>query len=186
MWGEAGWSVRVYRSYGLTFGGIREVLSLLKINAVVAVALDALKSAIAGVVDRAAIVTSHGTICRGERDNHAISVFVQKRAGKVNLFINDSEASNYDKHCLDDEKVKVCIIASRVKRQVSYETTCNAFAIEDCRAFQDDPELLDKLETLDGNLPPSMMTLVGGERAKEKALEYQILLIESVIKKGRF
>lgn len=178
LWRYIGWSTDVYTSQGLTWEGIEEVLRILKIQATVAESFDVLKHAISQVKDKAAIITSHGAIKYGTVDNHAVSLFVQKVGDETRLFINDSGGVDYNSCYLNGDRVRLFV--SKVKRQGRYEVTCNAFAIYDCIAFQGDPNLLEKIAALDGDLPPAMRALDTVEKARSKALEYQILLIEKV------
>ena len=77
----------------------------------------------------------------------------------------------------------MCI--SQLRRQKEAEPTCNVFAIEDCVAFQRDPDLMPKVRAGKGlTLPPAMMTFVSQGSAIEKAIEHQLLVMNPVPKDG--
>jgi hypothetical protein len=184
-----------YATYGITFEGIREVLRLLKIRAIVATSVEMLKEAFSSITDQGAIVTDSGFLSRsfdytdtGEEietikgNNHAISVFVDK-PNKM-IFINDSEANSYQSAFIRTTYgLDMSIISTKVRRQAVGDYTCNAFAINDCITFQNTPDLLNQMHQLapTKRLPAQMITLDSTETARARALEFQALLIDIVV-----
>lgn len=84
---------------------------------------------------------------------------------------------------------------SCVTRQPPHEVTCNAFAIGDCIAFHKNPHLLEEICKLNqvGDvdspikaLPASMMTLEKVQNARQRALDYQVMIIEHHLQKKPF
>jgi hypothetical protein len=123
-----------------------------------------------------------------EPRQHAISLFVENTDGRFSLFINDSEGGSYTGYQkeyiqpLCPKKVTLELCVSQVQRQKRGEPTCNVFAIEDCVAFQMDPNLMEKIRIGKGNsLPPVMMTFAqeNGHAAIEKAIEHQLLVMNA-------
>ncbi len=183
----SGWAQSVYKTYALTFTGINELLRLNKINAVVANSVEKLKEAFADIKDRGAIIIDSGFLSNEQMiKNHAISLFLDKTKDKVILCINDSFGDKYGREFIKEtyfDNEDISVIQSNVKRQERSEVTCYAFAIVDCIAFQDDSNLLERMKVLSPNkLPESLMSISTVAKAREKALEFQSLLIENAMK----
>lgn len=193
----SGYAVDVHQSYGLTFEGMRYILKLLGSKTRVADSLELLKEAIPKTDGQVAIATSASLLANHdvEFSKHAVSLFVQKEKDLFFVTLNDSTgkgtlADDVSKALFKDAKAVIC--PSVVKRQQEGESTCNAFVITDCLAFEQDPRLLETIVRVNNlsktrlgqtikTLPPSMMTLQSPLAARAKALEYQGMILKRVI-----
>jgi len=184
----SGWSIGISKRYTLTMEGIEQIIQMLKVKAFVAIRLDQIHEAIARLSDNSmcAVITTSDLMKNflGMESDveivHAISVFIQKKNGHTQLFINDSQANKYP---LAVEKDRIDCFATCMRRQPPGESTCGTFAITDCIAFQEDPKLIEKISQLNGALPDSMKTL-DPVAARKKTIDFELLLIEAEIKKG--
>ncbi|MFI5334959.1 MAG: hypothetical protein ACHQT8_07370 [Chlamydiales bacterium] len=145
-----GWGMELHSSYGLTFEGIRVILSMLKIKAKVADSLQELKDAIPKRDGRAAIITG-SSLLAGLSDrggSHAVSIFVRREKGVFLMTLNDGKgASRLAEEVQNSlfKKARVVAMPSKVKRQEDGEVTCNATAIMDCVAFGSNPRLIEDI-----------------------------------------
>jgi hypothetical protein len=193
-----GWGISFCPSFGLTFRGIRQVLHQLGLKqAQVADSAKSFRVAVNSIQTRGCIVTEPAILqtgcCSGTL--HAISVFVEKQENRILLSINDSYGETTLTQKMREDffsNRKILEMTSRLQRQAKGEITCNAFAIQDCVAFENDPQIMDKLASLNGYenaessevsyplkvLPQSMMSLSKVEAARAKALEYQCMVID--------
>jgi len=148
-----GWSVSMCQAYGLTYEGIRQVLAILKIKAPVADSLEKLEKAIFAIKDAGVIVTDASLLKSGELNQHAISVFVQKKEDCFLVSVNDSfgntKISPQDKIMQIFKNAQVEVFVSENKRQANGEVTCNGYAIRDCIAFNENSKIIE--EILEGN-----------------------------------
>jgi len=141
---------------------------------------------------QAFIVDSGVFLEHNKQTDHAISVFVERKAEQFTLIINDSEGNNYyleeiKKLYSDVGKINK-VFLSKVNRQKK-AATCHCFAIDDCKALNENPRIFKKIinskefhpskeeETIKiEKLPKRMMALINVD--KENKLDLQLQLIE--------
>lgn len=182
-----GWNTKMVYSYGLTHAGIQKVLQIKKIDAVVASTSKNLRNFFSklGVGETRACVTD-SSLLHGEDDlsHHAVAVLAERSFGKMRVVILDSDAGSYSESQL--RKMMPCLISfellqSGVKRQPNGSMSCYAFAISDCAALQTHPNLIQEIANLNkgiiSKLPDSLLELTAKDKARDKSLEYQGLLL---------
>jgi hypothetical protein len=169
----SGWGISFHRTYGLTYSGIRTVLTQLGLTTPVADTLPQLQTALADLPmgHSTSLVTDKGLITEGKLSRHAISLFVRRTPTHLEVFDNDSLGHASNSYTAFPPNTR--IIASTIKRQHPSDPTCNTFAITDCIAFQ--PSLLKEITPT--HLPDCLMTLANRTIAHRHALRFQCLLI---------
>lgn len=197
-----GWGMCCDSTYGITFEGIRRVLEIKKIQARVLTTLEELSDVFLHLQDNQILscVADSGVLVHsdGKSSTHAVSMFLLKEKNIIRVAVLDSEgefaySSSLKKiKKLMSEGLILGLACSTVVRQKSGEATCYGFAISDCIAVQNDPNLLRKMlgssDKVKGDfegdhqaeirqLPSELLTLTKGTTARQRALEYQALLV---------
>lgn len=193
-------------TYGLSYDGIRKVLEIQKINAVVLDSLDGLEQFFGRLKEgeTKACVADLG-LFRGhfspenQLSYHAVAMLSQRKKRGIRVIILDSLGNAHLSHYHIKNRVPsqlfVELFNSQVCRQSRFQATCNTFAIEDCAMFETYPSLVEEILELndfsDGELgedkdvefrllPESLLKLSVGDNAIKRALEHQSLLVSHV------
>ena len=184
----ADWVLEEICSYGLTYKGIRALLAIKGIQAQVVETLDELKEIYSSLKDghKISIITDGALLVGNEKVQHAVAVFLERQKETMKMMILDSLAIRYDKGsiaALLPKNLNLILRVSAVARQVRNSFTCYAYAIHDCKAFQDHPLLMEKISELNPrpgrieHLPDELMNASSSKEKRREALEYQAMLL---------
>jgi hypothetical protein len=183
-----GWGASFQSTYGLTYSGIKQILAIKKINAAVADNLKELKQCYACLSEgsQAAFITDAGLLKRGKKNFHAVAVFLQFQKMTLKIMILDSAASSYDVDEVIKQTpryVRVLLSTANNARQLDQTATCYAFAIKDCQAFQENPNLMNEISRMNPKsryierFPKELDRFNQSADIQTKALKYQAILL---------
>ena len=100
-----------------------------------------------------AFIISADVLDKKGSEYHLISLFAQKRDNRLLLVVNDSNGFDYPYDQVRkaiDVPLDIQLYVSKVKRQIS-GFPCQTYAIQDCKQFNKDPNLIDKLLEMNGH-----------------------------------
>lgn len=178
--------------YSLTTNGVRKYLEVNQIRAAVCNTNESLNAVLRKLNCDESIALAIPTSALELTDLlyksdqvHIISLFAERRADRLQLFINDSNGTPYSYDELRSSfKVdcKIQLFVSTLRRQ-HRGYVCQTFAIRDCKQFNKNPNLPNELLNMNGytnnekagcfymdELPECL--LVSGEKIELKAQKY--------------